>query len=68
MTFNDDRDEESYYSANMIQVVLEGLDDNLEEVDRRSEVEPTVLHHFAMTGRTVSLETVGFPNNAIPVL
>ena len=33
MTFNDDRDEENYYSANMIQVVLEGLDDYLEEFD-----------------------------------
>ena len=68
VTFNCDRDEESYYSANMIQLVLEGLDDNLEEVDRRSEVQPTVLHRFAMAGHTVSLETDGFPNNKIPVL
>ena len=68
VTFNYDRDEESYYSANMIQLVLEGLDDNLEEVNRRSEVQPTVLHRFAMAGHTVSLETDGFPNNKIPVL
>ena len=69
MTFNDDRDEENYYSANMIQVVLEGLDDNLEEVDRRSEVQPTVLHHFAMADRAVSLEmNDDFPNNTNPVI
>ena len=61
VTFNDDRDEESYYSANMIQVVLDGLNENLEEVDRRSEVQSNVLHHFAMTGHPVSLETDGFP-------
>ena len=52
----------------MIQVVLNGLDDNLEEVDKRSEVQPTVLHHFAMTGRPTSLETDEFPNNRIAVI
>ena len=52
----------------MIQVVLEGLNDNLEEEDRRNEVQTTVLHHFAMTGRPVSLETDGFPNNKIAVI
>ena len=60
MTFIDERDEESYYSANMIQVLFDGLDDNLEKIDRRCEVQPTVLHHFAMTGRAVSLENDGF--------
>ena len=68
MTFNDDRYEESCYSANMIQVVLNGLDDKLEEVDRRSEVQSSVLHHFAVTGHPVSLKTVGFPNNRIAVI
>ena len=53
VTFNDDRIEKSYNSANMIQVVVGRLDDNLEEIDRRSEVQPTVLHHFAMLGHAV---------------
>ena len=68
VAFNDDRDEENYYSANMIQVVLDGLDDNLDEVDRNSEAQPSVLHHFAMTSRAVSLETHGFPYNTNPVI
>ena len=62
-------DEENYHSANMIQVVLEGLDDNLEEAVRRSDAQPTVLHHFAIAGRSVSLETDDdFPNNSNPVI
>ena len=68
MTFNYDRDEENYYSANMIQVELDRLDENLEEVDRLNEAHPSLLHHFAMAGRAVSLETDGFTNNTNPVI
>ena len=52
----------------MVQVVLDGLDDNLKEVDRRSEVQPTVLHHLAMPGKAVSLETDGFTNYKTAVI
>ena len=52
----------------MIIGLLEGLNDNLEEVDRRNEVQPTVLHHFAMTGRPVCLESDGYLNNKIAVI
>ena len=68
VTFENDSDEENCHSANMIQVVLDGMDDNMEEVGRRHEAHPIVLHHFALADSAVSLEADGFPNNRNPVI